>query len=395
MRAFVRVLCALAVAAAAALAAGCGGGRVEDWQVGGLGSSLGEIQREARREGALDLLLRPGYVERGRAGTFTRQTGCVVTTREAADTDDLLDLAASDDVDGLLTTSELTRLLVARGDVAPINYELVPGRRDVLPDLKGRSYDTVEGKGYAVPQGRVENLEVFRTDFMPSKVSSWEPLWSASLRGRISVYDDPMILADAALYLKATRPRLGITSPFELDQRQFNAVLRLVRRQLRTARYWTPTTGEKQVEAFASGAAILGIAPPRQIALMLGQDPPLPIAAVKPTEGTTGWVDEWLVSARADHPNCMYLWLDYVLSPEANAKVVGLASEAPANRRACELAADATACTDLHADDEEWWKDVVVWRTPEHACGDARGDVCKDYDDWREAWQRLRARPRR
>jgi putative spermidine/putrescine transport system substrate-binding protein len=382
---------ALALLAVCVLAAGCSGGRVEDWRVDGLGSSLQEIQRNAREEGRLDLLLRAGYEERGRAEAFTRQTGCEVSTRNAVSSDDLVGLAGSGDYDGILTTSDATRRLIAAGDVAPVNYDLVPGRRDVFDDLKGRTYDTVEGMGYAVPQGRVANLEVLRADSMPPDTRSWAPLWSPALRGRISIYDDPMFLADAAAYLKATRPRLRITSPFELDQRQFDAVLGLVRRQKRNVgNYWNAATEDRQVAAFAAGTSIVGIASPHQLELMRGEDPPVPVGAVKPLEGTTGWVDEWLVSSHADHPNCMYLWLDYVVSPEANAKVVQLASEVPAAMTACQFTTNPTDCAVLHADDEEWWKDVYVWRTPEKNCGDSRGDVCKSYDDWRKAWTKIR-----
>jgi putative spermidine/putrescine transport system substrate-binding protein len=384
------------ILALALLAAGCGEGRVTSWHLHGLGSSLAEIQRKARKEGALDLLLRPHYRERGRIETFMRQTGCRVTTHRAATSDELLRLAASDVYDAVLTTSDLTRELVARGDVAPLNYALVPGRRDVFPDLKGRTYDTVDGLGYAVPQGRSANLEVFRTDFFASDPQSLELIWTPSLHGRVSIYDDPMFLADAAVYLKTTKPQLRITSPYELDQAQFSAALRLVRRAKRHLRgFWAAATPAGQIDALASGTSIVGIASQRQIELMREQDPPLPIAAAKPAEGTSGWVDEWLLTSGANHPNCAYLWLDYVVSPEANAKVVELAAEAPASARACEFTTSPNACADLHADDAEWWKDVAVWRTPQSACGDARGNVCKTYDDWVKAWERLRAPARK
>jgi putative spermidine/putrescine transport system substrate-binding protein len=391
MRRVTLLFAALTLASLAVLAAGCGGGRVTSWHVHGLGSSLAEIQRKARREGALDLALRPGYVEQGRIEAFTRQTGCAVTTRSAGTSDELLDLAASGKYDAVLTTSDLTRELVDHGDVAPINYELVPGRRDVFPDLKGRAYDTVDRLGYAVPQGRSANLEVFRTDFLPPDTQTLDLIWAPSLHGRVSIYDDPMFLADAALYLKATKLQLRISSPYELDQAQFSAALRLMRRAKRHVRtFWQAATLSGQIDALAAGTTIVGIASQRQVELVREQDPPVPVSAAKPVEGTTGWVDEWLVASGADHPNCAYLWLDYVVSPEANAKVVELASEAPASSRACDFTTSSTACADTHADDAEWWTDVYVWRTPSTDCGDVRGKVCKSYDEWQKAWAQLR-----
>ena len=396
MRRLTPFAAALVLVPLAVLAGGCGGGRLENPHIHGLGSSLAEIQRKARSEGSLDLLIRPQYFERGRAAAFTRQTGCAVTTRNAGSTDELADLASSGKYDGVLTTSDQVRRLAAGGDVAPIDFELVPGRRDVFADLKGRTYDTVDGLGYAVPQGRSANLEVFRTDFLPSDTQSLELIWSPALHGRVSIYDDPMFLADAAVYLKQTRPRLHITIPYELDQAQFGAALRLVRHAKRHVRtFWQSATPSGQIAAFAAGTSIVGIASQRQIELMREQDPPVPIEAAKPAEGTTGWVDEWLISSHADHPNCMYLWLDYIVSPEANAKVVEVASEAPASARACDFTTTPTACADLHADDPEWWKDVYLWRTPSSECSDTRRDTCKTYEDWQKAWNVLRSPTRR
>ncbi len=46
----------------------------------------------------------------------------------------------------------------------------------------------------------------------------------------------------------------------------------------------------------------------------------MPVEAVLPKEGSTGWSDTWMISSQAKNPNCAYLWLDYIISPEANAK---------------------------------------------------------------------------
>ena len=178
---------ALLLGSLALLAAGCGGGRVKDWQVGGLGTTLTQIQHRARSEGKLDLV----------------------------------DSKATEGSDGVLVAGDAMLRLIDKGMVAPVNFDLVPGYRDVVEALKGRLFDTVEGTGYAVPQGRAVNLELFRTDYLPSDTSSWAPIWSPSLKGRISIYDDPIFIADAALYLETTRPSLRITNPYELDGKQF------------------------------------------------------------------------------------------------------------------------------------------------------------------------------
>ncbi len=66
-----------------------------------------------------------------------------------------------------------------------------------------------------------------------------------------------------------------------------------------------------------------------------------------PKEGTTGWSDTWMISSKAAHPNCMYLWMNYIISPEANAKVAEYFGEAPSNAKACDLTTDQNHCDDL------------------------------------------------
>ena len=381
---------ALLLGSLALLAAGCGGGRVKDWQVGDLGTTLTQIQHRARSEGKLDLVVRPGFPTNLPVAAFTRQTGCEVTTRTATSVD-LVDSKATKGSDGVLVAGDAMLRLIDKGMVAPVNFDLVPGYRDVVEALKGRLFDTVEGTGYAVPQGRAVNLELFRTDYLPSDTSSWAPIWSPSLKGRISIYDDPIFIADAALYLETTRPSLRITNPYELDGKQFAVAIRLLRRQRQIiGEYWNTATIKEQVASFASGQSLVGTTWPRQVALLEAEQPPVAVTAVKPSEGATGWADAWMISSKAKHPNCTYLWLDYVVSPEANARVAELFREAPSNTRACEFTTDAGYCDAVHAQDEEWWKDVHLWTVPQKNCGAARGDVCKSYDDWRKAWVALR-----
>ena len=47
---------------------------------------------------------------------------------------------------------------------------------------------------------------------------SWSVAFDAAspYRGKVTAYDHPMSIADAALYLKATQPDLGITDVYEL-----------------------------------------------------------------------------------------------------------------------------------------------------------------------------------
>jgi len=42
------------------------------------------------------------------------------------------------------------------------------------------------------------------------------------------------------------------------------------------------------------------------------------------------------------------------------------------------------------ANDEAYVDKVSYWTTPRKQCGDDRGDVCKDYSAWVQAWTEIK-----
>jgi putative spermidine/putrescine transport system substrate-binding protein len=97
-----------------------------------------------------------------------------------------------------------------------------------------------------------------------------------------------------------------------------------------------------------------------------------------------------MISAKAKHPNCMYQWMNHIISPKANAAAAEWFGEAPANTKACAETADKGHCDTFHAEDEEYFERVAFWTTPRKECGDDRGAVCKDYSEWVQAWTEIK-----
>jgi putative spermidine/putrescine transport system substrate-binding protein len=87
----------------------------------------------------------------------------------------------------------------------------------------------------------------------------------------------------------------------------------------------------------------------------------------------------------------MYLWMDHMISPEAQAAVAEGFGEAPVNLKACDLTENENHCDDFHASDESWWDDVYYWTTPTADCGDPdSGETCVTQEDWKTAWTEIR-----
>jgi putative spermidine/putrescine transport system substrate-binding protein len=382
---------------------GCGGG--DD------NSSTSEAQKSVGAgEGKLNLIAWPGYVADPWKSDFEKQTGCQVSVKEVGTSNDMVDLMRTGQYDGVSASGNASLRLVAGNDVAPVNLDLVPNYETIFDDLKNQPYNTVDGTPYGIPHGRGANLLMWNTDDVKPAPTSWsvmlDPAQASKYKDKISAYDDSVYIADAAVYLKAHQPDLGITNPYELDDDQFNAAVNLLKQQKpNVGEYWSDAA--KQIQSFANGDIAVGTTWQYQY-FDLRDVEKTPVAASPasqgfvPSEGATGWSDTWMISSEAAHPNCMYKWMDFIVSPTANAEVAQAFGEAPAQSKACEtntLTAAAKAdgyppdpqfCNKYHAADPDFWKRVYYWITPVADCGDDRGDVCKDNNDWDAAWTEIK-----
>ena len=385
---------ALLIGALSVVAAGCGGGDGEDsasTDIEGLGSSLDDIKAKAKDEGQVNLIQWPGYAVL--TDEFTAATGCKVATKDGTTSDDMISLLQSGAYDGGSFSGNATVRLMTTGDVAPINTDYITNWGDIQEGIKDKDYNSLDGQAYGVPHGRGPNYLMFRTDEVPESTDSWNVIWDpdqlAKYKGKISIYDDSIFIADAAVYLMATQPDLGIDNPYQLTQEQFDAAVNLLKQQApNVGEYW-PGDVVKQIQSFTNGDSVVGTTWPYQYVEL--QKAKAPVAIVKPKEGTTGWSDTWMIASKAAHPNCMYLWMDHMASPEAQATVAEAFGEAPVNLKACDLTKDSSHCDTYHADDEAWWDDVYYWTTPQEDCADDDDSTtCKTQADWQTAWTEIR-----
>jgi putative spermidine/putrescine transport system substrate-binding protein len=352
-------------------------------------------------EGALNLIAWPGYVVGGTGGEqvtgydwvtpFETETGCKVTVKVGLDSGNMVQLMKTGQYDGVSASGDATLRLIAGGDVAPVDFNLIPNYKDVFEGLKNQPYNTVNGVGYGVPHGRGANVLMYDPTVVKTVPDSWSVVFDANspYKGKVTAYNYAIYIADAALYLMKTQPDLKITNPYALDKDQLAAAVALLKVQKTLiGKYWG--TAQDEIDGFLGGDMAIGSAwlyQQNTINAAKGKQ----VASVTPKEGATGWSDTWMVSAKAAHPNCMLKWMDYIISPKANADVTVYFGEAPVSAAACVEAEKQAAgwCEQFHAADEAYFKDIWYWNTPTVSCLDGRGDICTDFDAWTQAWTEI------
>jgi putative spermidine/putrescine transport system substrate-binding protein len=347
-------------------------------------------------EGSLSVLAWPGYAEDGSTDKsvdwvtpFEEATGCQVDVKYFGTSDEAVNLMGSGQYDVVSASGDASLRLIASGAVAPVNTDLVPNYSDVWDFLKDRPWNSVGGQMYGVPHGYGANLLMYRTDVVKPAPTSWGVVFDGAgdYAGKVTAYDSPIYIADAALYLMATQPDLGITDPYALDEEQLAAAVDLLKAQRENVgEYWSDYL--KEIQSFKNGDSVVGTT--WQVIASLAQGEKAPVEAVLPEEGATGWSDTWMVSSKTEHPNCAYAWMNHIISPEANDAVAEWFGEAPANAKACDIATKGF-CEEYHAGDAAYAEQIHYWTTPIEQCLDGRTDVqCTTYQDWTTAWTEIK-----
>jgi putative spermidine/putrescine transport system substrate-binding protein len=351
-------------------------------------------------EGKLNLVIWAGYAEDGSTypefdwvTPFETKTGCIVNATVQADSAAGVQLLRSGEYDGGSFSGNATDRLMAAGDVAPVNTALLANYAKVFDGLKNKAHNSMNGQAYGVPHGRGPNLLIWNTDEVDEQ-TTWNGIWedAAQYANKLSIFDSPDFIADAALHLMATKPDLGIKNPYQLTQAQFDAAIALLETlDGHGAQYWNGATFLEQITAFAAGDVVIGTTWQFQVNSLLAEDEP--VKGIKPAEGTTGWSDTWMISSKAKNPNCMYLWMDHMMSAEANGTATVYFGEAPTSAEACAFAETLSPghCELTHASDEPYWNDIWYWSTARADCADTdAATTCVAYDKWVEAWTTLR-----
>lgn len=344
-------------------------------------------------EGQVNIVAWPGYIERGETDKgfdwvtkFEAASGCKVNVKTANTSDEMVALMNEGGFDLVTASGDASLRLVAGKRVQAINTDLIPSWSKVDARLKDAPWFTVDGVHYGVPYQWGPNVLMYNTEaFKDAPPTSWNVVFEEmtlpdgkSNKGRVQAYDGPIHVADAAQYLMATKPDLGITSPYELNEDQYKAALDLLRGQRElVSRYWHDAF--IQMDDFKNEGVVASGSWPFQVNLLKSEG--LPIASVIPAEGATGWADTTMMHVDAANPTCSYLWMEHTLSSNLQSDLSVWFGSNPVVPAACTDGSGmqtAEGCTANGMDD---FDKIRFWTTPVANCSQGEG-ACVPYYRW-------------
>ena len=249
-----------------------------------------------------------------------------------------------------------------------------------------------------MPHGRGANLLLYNTEQVTPAPDSWSIVWepdsqwaeTVAAPKKVTAYGFPIYIADAAVYLMATRPELGITNPYALDETQFQAAVDLLKQQ-RTMidRYWTSLQDE--ISGFQSGDFLVGTTWQVTANMLGAADPPTPVKAILPKEGSTGWSDTWMLSSQGAASQLrLPLHEPHHLARGQRHGHRVLRRGAGQREGVRARPATPTTATSTTPPTRTTSTNVYYWATPQAECLDGRTDVvCKDFSEWTAAWTEI------
>jgi putative spermidine/putrescine transport system substrate-binding protein len=351
-------------------------------------ASLPVLQKIGKGEGQLNLIAWAGYLDPKWVKPFQQQTGCQVNAKYANTSDEMVTLmknGGGGQYDMVSSSGDADLRILYAGDAHPVNINLIPSWKDFYPAFQSPPFNTINGVHYGVSLQWGPNVLMYNTKNFPTAPPSWSVIYDQKYKGQVTVPDNPIQIADAALYLKTHQPSLGITDPYELTQPQFQAAVGLLAQQRPLIeKYWS--LASQEIFDFKNGNAIVGAGWPYQVSTLKADK--FSIGSVVPSEGATGWADTWMLAAKAPHPNCAYMWMQYISTPKVQALQAVTYGETPDNKLACPYMdkLQAGSCAEYHANAPlSYLASIKLWKTPIATCDNGKPD-CVPYAQWVAAW---------
>lgn len=312
-----------------------------------------------------------GYTDASFTKPFEEQTGCAVKATYAGSSDEMFAkfrTGGGRTYDIISASGDITERLYQAGLVRPIDPSKLTNYDSVFSSFQGGKWNSFDGQPYGVTFAWGPNVLVYNTKQVKTTPTSWDVLFDPAYAGKIALPDNPMTIADVALWL-------GKSDPYDLSDADLTEVKdKLLELRPNIRKFWT-TAGEL-ANLFQSDEIVLAHAWPLTYTQL--SEAGFPIGSVSPKGKLTGWTDSWMISQRSRNVDVAYQWIDYILSGPGQKGVMDVTGYSGATTLGAE-AVGAERAHKLFMDDLSLHSQINMWQS------------VKNYDQWVQLWNEIRS----
>lgn len=319
---------------------------------------------------SLNMLVWEGYTDKSFVAQFEKESGCKVTATFAGSSDEMFakfKAGGGKTYDLVSASGDATERIFKAGVVQPIDPSKLKNFSSVFPNLKSGRWNTFGGKLYGVSFAWGPNILVYSKKDVASAPKSWNELFDKKYAGKISLPDNPITIADIALWM-------GKKDPYNLtdaDLEQVKAKLLELKPNIR--KFWA-TAGEL-AQLFQSGEIVAAHAWPLT-AVDLGKAG-FAVGVARPKEGLTGWTDSWMISKSTRNLEGAYKWIDFMLGKEGQKGMISVTGYSGGTTLGAQ-AVGAAKSKELFMDSPSSLAGIKMWQIP------------ANYAKWVKVWNEVK-----
>jgi spermidine/putrescine-binding protein len=313
-----------------------------------------------KRTPTLNLLVWEGYADPSFVKAFEEAHHCKISASYMGSSDELvakLRGGSAGNYDVISPSSDVATSIASAGLAAPLDLSKIPSYSQLSPQLTSLPLVHVKGQVYGVPFMWGPDPLLYDTTVFEQAPESWNVLWNAKYRGRISVWDDLSTIYMAAQVLGYDKP--DASQLYNLTDEQLDAVKKkLLELKPNIRKMWS--TGGELTNLFQNHEIVAAMGWP----LMTNQLRKInfPIGETIPKENTTGWIDHLMITAGSENKDLASEFLEYMIEAQTQKKVTDVTGYTPANPQAAQLMTREEVKS-LHLDDvDNYQKRLYFWQ---------------------------------
>jgi putative spermidine/putrescine transport system substrate-binding protein/spermidine/putrescine transport system substrate-binding protein len=293
----------------------------------------------------------------GFAAEYKKKTGVTVTVVQAhtmQTNDELLNVINAKGIDIISPTSDWTKAFIRKGLVQPINVAAIPNYTKVSPSFRNSSDLSEGGKVYGVPLDYGNMVLSYDSKAFPTPPASWSVLADPKYKGKVTLWDD----ATTGIALGAQMA--GLRNLYTLSDADLaKAKAQLLKIRPNISSFWG--TASDAAKLYTSGKAVVGNDWGLGVQQANGGAAKGRFGFTIPKEGSTAWIDAWMITRNCKNKDVAEAWINYTLSPKGQKAQADVSSFAPVNPEAVSLLSPVQV-DQFRLNNRNWIFKLSLWK---------------------------------